>query len=258
MCTYMKRHLIIAIDPGATGAIAFCVMQKSCREKTLDVILDKFGEHDVKADSRVRIKDLGNNRVQVIESIKDVLDLCAPFASCSVYIEKSFVMPGTAVDAAETYMRHYGNIEAALLCFGVPEQSLHEIDPHDWQKHYPMLVPERARKGEAQSRASRRKIIKEHSRKIAIQLFPYLSSAFSRVRDDGRADAALILRYACMRESGTLDITPSNAETARRENHGKRKKRGNRKHKSSDSGNNNATITTISTTDSPDGKYPPF
>ena len=249
---HMKRHLVMGIDPGATGAVAYCVIQiddgVSC-----DSAIASFGG-SIPADGRFRLRDLGDNRVSVAECIQHILDECAPYSSCDVFIEKSFIMPGTAVDAAESYMRHYGNIEASLICYGVPESSLHEIDPRDWQKHYPDLVPPRGKKGEAMDRAERRRIIKENSRKKAIELFTHLSPMLSRIRDDGRADACLILNVAICRIKGYLKVQPSKAEIERRENHGRKKKR----HRSAANRGNNATTPTVITAGNDSGEYPPY
>lgn len=43
---------------------------------------------------------------------------------------------------------------------------------------------------------------KERSREIATQLFPEHSKEFAKVKDDGRAEAALIARYASVHFEG--------------------------------------------------------
>lgn len=172
-----RRHLIVGIDPGKTGAIT-------------TGFLDSV--------SSVEITSLGSGRVSVVSTIMEAIGSRRPFGSVTVILEQSFILPGTAIHASETYMKHYGNIEAALLASRVPEKDIIEISPQVWQREYPQLIPPRS------VMDGRRDLIKHNSRRIAAELFPALARKFARVSDDGRSDSALIYMYGVRRAAGEL------------------------------------------------------
>jgi len=195
-----NRHLIVGLDPGKTGAI-------------VTGYLDDPEE--------VTISDLGNGRAAVVQTILKSIGSMRPFSRVSVFLEQSFILPGSAISASETYMKHYGNIEAALLAARIPNNDITELRPQTWQHIYPDLTPPRSKAGEKSESGERRIQIKHNSRRIATRLFPKLARMFAAIKNDGRADAALIYSYGVRKVRGDLVEVPTPAVKIRSSNNGK-------------------------------------
>lgn len=72
-----------------------------------------------------------------------------------------------------------GSYMAARVVIGLCEVPMHLVTPQTWKKHHRLLGTD-----------------KEASRALALRLFPASADRFARKKDDGRAEAALIARYA--------------------------------------------------------------
>ena len=101
----------------------------------------------------------------------------------AVYLEKAQVMPARGPDGAErptgtmgrfNYGVGYGMVLATVQGLDVPVE---EVPPNTWKRSLRLGSD----KGEA--------------RALAKKTFPNMRGHFERVRDDGRAEAALIARY---------------------------------------------------------------
>lgn len=108
-------------------------------------------------------------------SIAALLEDWKPFTICEAWVEKVGYMPGQR--GGWTFAENYGAILGALGALGVP---VHHISAAGWK------------------RAQRVTADKNTSRQRAVELWPAQASWFARVKDDGRAEAALIARYGAM------------------------------------------------------------
>lgn len=90
------------------------------------------------------------------------------------YLEKVGTRPGEGAVGAFSFGRGVGMIEGVLAALGVP---MTPVTPNEWKREQRLT----ADKGAARARAA--------------QLWPGLAGQFMRVKDDGRAEAALIARH---------------------------------------------------------------
>ena len=150
----------IGVDPGLDGAIA---------------VLDKDG-------GLVQIYDMPTVEVKVGKSMKRKV---APAAiaselliylmgSCVAVVESVSARPGQGVTSMFGFGRSLGVIEGVLAGMSIPYEL---VPPATWVKHM------RVAPG------------KGGSRQRAMEVWPAKASEFKRVKDDGRADAALIALY---------------------------------------------------------------
>ena len=149
---------ILGIDPGASGGIAFFSMQRG--------LLSIFDM------PTVEVKRGGKNKREVsaamLNAIIGARDIDAAF------VEKVGAMPGQGVSSMFQFGRSVGMIEGVLAALEIPTNY---VTPQGWQKAVG------ARGG------------KDASRARAAELFPAYAANFTRKKDDGRADAALIAWY---------------------------------------------------------------
>ena len=202
-----ERHLVVGIDPGHSGAI----------------VAGYLG-----VPESVTVTDMGHNRVAVVHNIMSVIGKYRPFAKVSVFLERSSSQPGSALQAVDTYMKHYGNIEASLLAARIPECDICEVRPQEWQRIYAGLVPlTKKQGGAALARDARRDIIKTNSRFIATKLYPKFAYLFasSSAQCDGRSDAMLIFTYGLKRLSGETPAPPPAVKVRSGNKNGKGKKK---------------------------------
>ena len=149
---------VIGIDPGLNGAIA--VLQ---------------GDHLTIIDMpTMTIERNGKSKRQV--SASDLAEIIKRFApdgvntTCAL-CEKVSAMAGQGVTSVFSFGRSFGMIEGILATLHI---STTFVPPATWTK------------GVGRSPG------KDASRARAMELFPSYQQLFSRVKDDGRADAALI------------------------------------------------------------------
>ena len=102
------------------------------------------------------------------DALEDVTDLAV------AWVEDVHSMPGQGVASTFKFGRSVGVVEGALSALGIP---IRWVSPAKWKKA--MGLP--ADKGAARRRA--------------IELWPDHAHLFARVKDDGRAEAALIAEY---------------------------------------------------------------
>jgi crossover junction endodeoxyribonuclease RuvC len=149
--------MIIGIDPGAKGAIAF-----------FDPAIGSLVVKDMPTMEVVRN---GKNKTEISPSL--IAQLIREHGPCPLMaiIEKVGAMPGQGVSSMYAFGRGVGMIEGVLAGLNVPTIT---ITPQVWRK------VAKVRGG------------KDGSRLRACELFPRDAALFARVRDDGRAEAALI------------------------------------------------------------------
>jgi crossover junction endodeoxyribonuclease RuvC len=148
----------IGIDPGLSGAIAILSTEslKIFDMPTMTV------ERNGKAKRQVSASELAE--MLYLYSGRD----------CHVYCERVSAMAGQGVTSVFSFGRSFGMIEGILAAFKMPVTF---VPPATWVKAV----------GRGQG--------KDASRARAMELFPSDQDQFKRVKDDGRADAALIAHW---------------------------------------------------------------
>jgi crossover junction endodeoxyribonuclease RuvC len=148
--------LIYGIDPGFTGAIALYWPDTG-----------KLEVHDMPV--------MKNPKGKTIINPHGVLDILANKGGKSLaVIEQVGAMPGQGVSSMFRFGEGYGHLQMACAA---SKLALKYVTPATWKKHFNL---------------SRDKGV---SRGVAMQRFPDQAQQFSRVKDDGRAEAALIALY---------------------------------------------------------------
>lgn len=161
----MKPTTIFAIDPGKTGGVA--VYRADLRQLAV---------YDIPLSAGKTGKTQTDNR--------GLLDLLAPEDGRNIAIvEQVSPRPGEGSVSAFTFGRGFGAIEMACAALG---HEVHYVTPSVWKKYFGLIAP----KGTA------KKLVKDASRALAQNRFPADARHFQRVRDDGRAEAALMALYA--------------------------------------------------------------
>ncbi len=145
---------IISIDPGMSGAIALHI----------DGVLESVADMPVVTVMRGKTQ---KRQVSAQGLATLIIELKAEHA----VIEKVAAMPGQGVSSMFSFGRSAGLVEGVLAALMVP---ITYVQPAVW------------------TRAITRGVGKDASRHRAMELYPSHSEKFSRVKDDGRADAVLI------------------------------------------------------------------
>lgn len=154
------RH--IGIDPGLSGAIA--VITEEPLQTSLQI-------HDMPT---MTVDRNGKAKRQVsANELAELLNLYAG-KDCHVYVERVSAMAGQGVTSVFSFGRSFGMIEGILAALKMPVTF---VAPATW------------------TRAIGRSPGKDASRARAMELFPEYEYFFKRVKDDGRADAALIAHW---------------------------------------------------------------
>ena len=152
----MSRRTL-GIDVGLNGAIALVVDGELVSVVDMPTVtLDRNG----KAKRQVSVPEL-------VQIVKD-------FDPTEAYTERVFAMAGQGVTSVFSFGRSLGVVEGVLGALKI-KNSL--VTPQTWQKRMAVTGG------------------KDGSRARAMDLFPEQAQMFKRVKDDGRADAALIAAF---------------------------------------------------------------
>jgi len=154
--------MIVGIDPGASGAVAFFDPQ----EGTLEIVDMPVMEVERSGKSKREISP---------QLLATAIRHKAPRIA---YVEKVGAMPGQGVSSMFQFGRGVGLVEGVLAALDVP---VNYVTPQAWQKAVSV------RGG------------KDGSRLRAVELFPAYASLFRLKKWDGRSDAALIAWYGATR-----------------------------------------------------------
>ena len=147
--------IVVGIDPGLSGAIA-----------VLDVSNKLLAIHDMPT---VSIKSGKSVKNQLSEAM--LAGILRRVKAEHAYLEFVSAMPGQGVSSMFNFGMGYGAIKGVLAALEIPFST---VTPVKWQRDLSVV------KG------------KEGNRLRAAQLFPEYAHLFTRVKDDGRADAALL------------------------------------------------------------------
>lgn len=150
--------VIIGIDPGMSGAISF-LRPGSMQLHVEDMPLYK----NAKGKTETNLHRLASILKPVGESERII-----------AVIEKVHAMPKQGVSSTFRFGENYGAIQMACTGHGY---EMHYVTPQMWKKHFRLSSD------------------KGVSRSLATQRFPDAAELFSRVKDDGRAEAALLALY---------------------------------------------------------------
>lgn len=154
---------ICGIDPGASGALAFFNVGVGA--------LEMFPMPTVE-------KRVGSRKRREV----DPLGVSAIFTKMrhpqAVVIERVSSMPGQGVSSTFAFGRGLGVIEGVLAAHGLP---VIWVAPTTWKRHFDLLKQD-----------------KSASRAKAAALFPAYESLFSRAKDDGPAEAALMAMWGVL------------------------------------------------------------
>lgn len=152
-------NLVLGVDPGLSGALAL---------------------YDVRVNSVENVRDMptieagtGSKRIVDEATLAAWVDAYAKHIR-HAYVEKVGAMPGQGVTSMFSFGTSYGIVRGIIAANMIP---MTFVTPQRWKKA--LGVP--AAKDGARARAS--------------QLLPVSSGLWSRVKDDGRAEAALIALY---------------------------------------------------------------
>lgn len=160
----MNWDYVIGIDPGARGAIAI-VDRRSGLVDAIDM-----------PTVEVKIGGAMKHRVSP-EAIAAELRAYAP--SAIAFIERVGAMPGQGVTSMFAFGEAYGLVRGVLAGMGIPCTT---VTPAVWVKAM------RVTQG------------KDGSRQRAMELYPSHAHLFKRVKDDGRADAALVAAWGMLQQ----------------------------------------------------------
>lgn len=150
--------IIIGIDPGLSGAIAFY----DTVEQAVEIV-------DMPVLELVR-----NGKKKREVSAQSLANHLAGRKVYAAFMERVNAMTGQGVTSVFSFGRSTGIVEGVLAAYDIPTTL---VTPQAWQK----AVNQRAGK--------------DGSRERAMQLFPAQADLFQRKKDDGRSDAALIAYY---------------------------------------------------------------
>jgi len=149
---------LIGIDPGVSGAVAIL----NSRGHLLDVFDAPTVEMKVGKALKRRI------------SPEILVSLLLPFTDASAWVEQVSARPGQGVSSMFAFGESYGLVKGVLAGLQIQTNT---VTPNAWKK-------------ELQLNAG-----KDASRAKAAQMWPQQAGEFSRVKDDGKAEAALIAEY---------------------------------------------------------------
>lgn len=153
---------VLGIDVGLNGAIALIESGK-----LLEV-------HDMPTVTLER-----NNKTKRMVNAQALCAVIRGAKADAAYLERLNAMPGQGVTSMFSMGQSLGVVLGILAAFEIPTTT---IPPRTWQKA--LDVPQG----------------KDGSRYRAAQLFPEHADMFSRVKDDGRSDAALIAAYGARQQ----------------------------------------------------------
>lgn len=167
----MTLRLILAIDPGQSGAVA--------------ALAD--GEFAGFLDMPTSARKAGGEIIdpQALGAGMRGLVMQHPGAHRIAVIEQVGAMPGQGGTSMFRFGQSDGMARGVVGCLNIP---LIQVSPMKWKKHFGLVG------------TKENPIDKDCARTLAIQRFPAAAHLLQRKKDIGRADAALIALWAHMTE----------------------------------------------------------
>lgn len=158
-------NLVLGVDPGLSGALALYDVSGGSVHSVVDMPTVDAGT--------------GSKRIVDESTLALWVDVYAKNIR-HAYVEKVGAMPGQGVTSMFSFGTSYGIVRGIIAANMIP---MTFVPPRKWKTA--LGVP--AAKDGARARAS--------------QLLPAAASNWSRAKDDGRAEAALIALYGATHES---------------------------------------------------------
>lgn len=154
----------LGVDPGALGAIAVI------NEDNVLLAMYDMPYELVKIGNTKKKRVLPEKIQQIVSEMQSNL-----FGTdCVAWVERVSARPGQGVSSCFAFGEAYGLVRGVLAGLCIPT---HTVSPTIWKK------------------ALRLGSGKESSRLMAIDKWPKDAGVFKRVKDDGRAEAALLAMY---------------------------------------------------------------
>lgn len=113
----------------------------------------------------------------------EVMDMLANEDVMSAMVERVSSRPGQGVTSVFRFGYVTGQIIGALQALEVP---IRRVNANTWKRHMGLSKD------------------KDASRAVACAHFPYMREHFKRVKDDGRAEAALLAEYGLLEWQGQI------------------------------------------------------
>lgn len=152
----MIKQGVIGVDPGLSGAIAY---YDGVRVVTFDMPTFEVVQR--------------NKKRREIDAVQ-MSTIIATYHPQHLILEQVSAMPGQGVTSMFNFGRAYGAVEGVVGALRIP---MTRVTPQRWKS------------------ALRLNADKGESRRRATQLFPDDAAQWARVKDDGRAEAALLAYY---------------------------------------------------------------
>lgn len=152
--------LIVGVDPGLSGAVAFLNDGELLHVQDLPTVEVGHGKGTRKELAPALLHDmLVHTEIRIAKAI----------------VEHVGASPQMGTTSAFRFGENFGAIVAVLACCGIRTEL---VRPQVWKKAMKLGAD------------------KSLSRAMALKLWPDQSQYFARVKDDGRAEAALIAEWA--------------------------------------------------------------
>lgn len=159
---------VVGVDPGAYGAIALLIDGRLSTVTDMPILKVRRGKGE-KAEVD------GYSLASVLREMKPDI----------AYVEQVGGMTGQSASAAFNFGRAAGAVEYALKALGVRVEM---VAPVTWK------------------RAMKINNGKDGSRAAAMRFWPDRAETFKRVKDDGRAESALIAEWGRKQQTGETNV----------------------------------------------------
>jgi hypothetical protein len=167
--------LIVSVDPGLSGAVAF-LGDDFARVVDLPTV-DLPGEGTVRR--RVHGPGLQQLLLANIPEGEDDIHFVIEGLSVGGFRPRPGERQGSSAQTVGSQYRTRGTIECLAECLGL---EVHEVYPVSWKRFYGLVGKQRV---EGEDEAAK-------ARHIACELYPALEPFLKRVKDHNRAEAVLI------------------------------------------------------------------
>jgi crossover junction endodeoxyribonuclease RuvC len=152
--------LIVGVDPGLSGAIAFLHDGELVNCEDLPTVEVAHGDKTRKEISPALLHDrLINTDIKINHAM----------------VEHVWSSPGMGVTSSFRFGQSFGCIMAVLACAGI---TTYLVRPAEWKRAFGLNKD------------------KAVSREMAIRLWPDQAHYFARAKDDGRAEASLLAEFS--------------------------------------------------------------
>ena len=154
--------LIIAIDPGISGAI--CFFENGEVKDVIEMPTMAEGKKNKRQVNGYQMHNEISYRIKKYD-----------IQNINVVVEQVSAMPGQGVTSMFNFGQSFGVIKGVCAAMQLP---IFFIRPAKWKKHFQLINTQ-----------------KDASRTKAIEMFPKISSILSKKKDSNKADAILIASF---------------------------------------------------------------